>query len=261
MEFLRDRGEYSNRKFASEVGFKSSSFLRMVIQGTRTLNHENIEKLIQAFQLDKREAEFFQLLVQFDQAENPKAADEVYRRILQNEAFRRVRQMAQAEYDFFSSWHMIAILEAVSTSFGQFSEVHMAETVGIDIKELKRTLKLLKDLKLIDYQHNRWVRLDRQIETPLDVQGLNVRNFHREMAKRAIEMLDQVPSEERTFAGMTINLSPEGYLDFRKRIFEFLRECNAIYSEQEKSDVVYQVNVQLFPLLKVIQAPKSTSQD
>lgn len=251
IEYLRSKGEYSNRKFASEVGFKSPSFLRMIIQGERNLSRENLEKLSKAFQLDPKENEFFELLVEFDQAPDMKSADLVYKRILSNEAFRKVRRMAQAEYDFFSNWHLMAILEGINSDFGQLPESRMAEIVGLSLEEVKKNLEILRSLELIELKNGRWVRKDRQLETALDIQSLNIRNFHRQMAMKAIEVMDTMSSDERTFAAMTINLSEEGYQDFRKRIFDFLRDSNAIYSESDKSDVVYQLNIQLFPLIKL----------
>jgi len=251
IEYLRQRNEYSNRKFAAEVGFGSPSFVRMVIGGKRNLSRENTEKLIKAFSLSEKEADFFELLVDFDQASDMKAADLAYKKILGNEVFRKVRKMAQAEYDFFSNWEVIAILEGLHTDFGQLPAAQMAEIVGISEAELAKHLEVLKNLEMIEHKNGRWVKKDRQLETPLDIQSLNVRNFHRQMGNRAVEVIDKLKTSERTFAAMTINLSEEGYQDFRKRIFDFLRDSNAIYSESEKSDTVYQLNIQLFPLLSL----------
>jgi len=251
IEYLRLRNEYSNRKFAAEVGFGSPSFVRMVIGAKRNLSRENTEKLAKAFNLDEKETHFFELLVDFDQASDMKAADLAYKKILGNEAFRKVRKMAQAEYDFFSNWEVIAILEGLHTDFGQLPASQMAEIVGITEAELEKHLTVLKNLEMIEYKNARWIKKDRQLETPLDIQSLNVRNFHRQMGNRALEVIDKLKTSERTFAAMTINLSEEGYQDFRKRIFDFLRESNGIYSESEKSDTVYQLNIQLFPLLSL----------
>ncbi len=251
IEYLRSRNEYSNRKFAAEVGFGSPSFLRMVIGGQRNLSRENTEKLCRAFNLDEKESEFFEQLVEFDQASDMKVADLAYKKILSNEHFRKVRRMAQAEYEFFSHWEVIAILEGIHTDFGQLTVDQMAEIVGISPSEIERHLKVLQSLGLIDFQNGRWIKKERQLETPLDIQSLTIRNFHRQMGLKAMEVIDRMSSTQRTFAGMTINLSEAGYQDFRKKIFEFLRESNAVYSESEKSDTVYQLNIQLFPLLSL----------
>lgn len=259
VEFMRARNEYSNRKFAAEVGFGSPSYLRMVIGGQRHLSRENSEKLSKAFGLDEKEAEFFELLVEFDQASDLKAQDLAYKKILGNEVFRKVRKMAQAEYEFFSNWQVVAIFEGLSTDFGQLPASRMAEMLEISVQDLEHHLSVLKRLGLIDFTNGRWVKKDRQLETPLDIQSLNVRNFHRQMGLKAMDVIDRLASTERTFAGMTINLSEQGYQDFRKRIFDFLRDSNAVYSESEKSDTVFQLNIQLFPLLRL--KPFGVSED
>lgn len=251
VEYLRARNLYSNRKFAQEVGFKSASYLRMVIQRERNLNREAIEKLITAFEMSSQEAEFFRLLVEFDQSKDLKEADGLYKKILANEAYRSVREIAQAEYDFFSNWYMIAVLEAINTPFGELPNDKMAAIIGIEEEKIEKSIELLLKLEMIERKGNRWVKVDRQVQTPIDIQSLNVRNFHREMAKRALFAVDQLPPSERTFAAMTITLSREGYEDFRNRVYEFMKDSNAIYSEIEKSDTVYQLNLQLFPLVSL----------
>src|SRR5688572_30102358 len=59
----------SFRQFARLAGFNSPSFLKMVIDGKRNLSNESIGKVASALRFNKEEAEFFNHLVLFNQAE------------------------------------------------------------------------------------------------------------------------------------------------------------------------------------------------
>ena len=65
VEFARANRRYSVRRFAQQVGFKSSGFLNMVISGRRNLTGGSAKKVATGFHLNIRESDFFFSLIQF----------------------------------------------------------------------------------------------------------------------------------------------------------------------------------------------------
>lgn len=72
---LRSRGKYSERKFAAFVGFKSFSFMRMVIAGQRRPSRLSIERIAHGLGLSPDERRYLLLLWHFDQAQTTKERD------------------------------------------------------------------------------------------------------------------------------------------------------------------------------------------
>ena len=61
---------FSYRYIAKKVGFSSAGFLANIIQGKRNISPEYIFGFAKLFKLKKTETEYFELLVNFDQARN-----------------------------------------------------------------------------------------------------------------------------------------------------------------------------------------------
>ena len=79
------------RNFAPEIsaGFNSHSNLRslrsvsrVLIKGEKNLTSESAKRIANAFNLKKREIDFFLYLVDFTQAKTSKKKDEVYQQML-----------------------------------------------------------------------------------------------------------------------------------------------------------------------------------
>lgn len=67
-ELKRRNPRFSYRVFNRLAGIKSSSFLKLVMEGKRNLAEEGIAKVIRGFRLVEAEARHFELLVRFNQA-------------------------------------------------------------------------------------------------------------------------------------------------------------------------------------------------
>ena len=93
--YLKDRYEAmqrsntkcSARGFARKAGFSNPGFFNDVIKGRRTLSEDSCVKLAKVFDLEEREAEYFDLLVAYDREKKDPVRQELYRKIL----FRRNR--------------------------------------------------------------------------------------------------------------------------------------------------------------------------
>lgn len=251
IDYLRSVGEFSNRKFAQKVGFKSHSHLRLIMNGQRNMSMPTVQKLVKAIGLTKLESKFFQALVSFNQAEDFAIKDELYRELLDFQKFRDVRRTAEAEYKYFSNWYIVAILEAIGTMWSHASPKQMAEDLGVPVSEVEKSLELLEKLGLAKNENGKWQRVDVSLETPSETGNLNIRNYHQEMGLKAIESLDEVAKEERFHTSLTIGLSEQRYQELRKELADLPRKLSAKYSGDRGARGVYQINFQLFPLIKI----------
>ncbi len=72
---------FSHRMFALKAGFKSSGFLKLVIDGKRNLTEDSIFKIAKAFELRENEYEYFKSLVYFNQSEEIEIKNFYYRKM------------------------------------------------------------------------------------------------------------------------------------------------------------------------------------
>jgi uncharacterized protein (TIGR02147 family) len=75
-----------------------------------------------------------------------------------------------------------------------------------------------------------------------------VTNFHRQMLERASDSIETVKAIHRDLAALTVCVSPDTSAIVKDRIHRFREELTQICDADSKGSVVYQLNIQWFPL-------------
>jgi uncharacterized protein (TIGR02147 family) len=250
---------FSYRYFSQKAGFRSPNFLKLVIEGTRNLSPESIERFTRALKLKKKEAEFFRILVHLNQARTIGEKKLYAEQLMQFRSFRFIHPLRQDQYRYYTDWFNIPIREL--TSLPEFSEdpawIAKSLVPPISPQQAQRALDLLFQLGLLKRdQAGRIVQSDAFVSTGDEVTSTSIANYHREMIQKGSEALDRFPGRDRDISSVTMALSEEGFREIKSLIQKFRKELLAIANQEKGPEGVYQVNFQLFPLAK--QAKKET---
>ena len=73
------------------------------------------------------------------------------------------------------------------------------------------------------------------------------RDLQRQMGEFAIQSLD-LPISERVMSGYTLGLTRRAYERIKKETEDYYRRVVAIATEEDDTERVYRLNVQLFPM-------------
>ncbi len=249
VSFLRSQGQYSVRKFATKVGFGSSSYLQMVINGKRNLGEKFQLSIAMAFQLNKEETAFFMALTAFNDTKDLDKKDEFYQKMMKSKNFSIQKRPQKNQYQLFSDWRMVALYESVNTPLMSLAAEQMAERLEMTPTELQNSLKALAELNLISKENGTWVRTGVAIDTEPFLQPLLMRNFHRQMIQKSLKSIDQ-RATERSLGALTLPLSEKTYQHIERRLTELRKEISVMYAEDPNPDHVYQLNIQFFPLVR-----------
>lgn len=246
--YLRAHRLYSARSFALKAGFKSPSYLKMIIDGERNLGPESLRRLGIVLDLRKEENEFFQKLVLFNQTDDFNLKNDAYEDLMGFKKFRKLRELENAQYEFYSKWFMPILFEAVGhTELPRKADL-VAKALGISLRDLDQGLETLAQMDLIERRGKSWAKKNSAIQTNPDTESLNVRNFHRQMIHLAMDRLDGIPPDQRDLQGLTLALGEKDFKELRKLVYDFLRRLNQKYTESENATKVYQLSLQLFPV-------------
>jgi len=249
--YLKKEKLFTARQFAKQVGFGSPSYLKALIDKKRSLLPKTARQVGRRLGLTREEADFFEGLVYYNDAKNPGEKDEAYKRLLKFKRYGVSQKATKATLEYFSNWYLVAILEGLGTSWVKSSLSKMAEDLGLTKLQVAEALKTVETLDLIEKKKEGWVRKDRILETPREIQELGVREFHREMIKRAAKAVDELESTQRYLGGITVALNDEGFAEFKSRLFDMQVELGEKYAHCESPKAVFQLNLQLFPLFKI----------
>jgi uncharacterized protein (TIGR02147 family) len=68
------------------------------------------------------------------------------------------------------------------------------------------------------------------------------------MGEIALETIEGVPQDERNFSGLTLGVTRDAYEEIVREIAEFRKRVIAIATREDKTDEVYRMNIQFFPM-------------
>lgn len=251
IELLRAHDLYSTRKFAALVGFKSSTYMKRILDGKRKLSDSSLVRIADGFRLNKIESAFLKRLVDFNHAGSPEEKDQRFQDLLKFKRFQRLRRLETSQYEYYSRWYTSALFVALGTDWNKKSTSQMAAALGISVEEVAEGLQILQQLNLVYRDGSHYRAKDMVLESSAETNSMNVRNFHREMLKKGLTSLDRYPTTERDVQALTIALSKKNYQLFKERITKFRQELALLFTDEPDPEVLYQLHFLFFPLLNL----------
>jgi len=247
----RDNPRFSYRGFARRAGQKSPSLLHHVIDGKRNLTPATTEAFAKAMKLKVAEAAFFGYLVQLDQAKTSSERNKAWVLISATRHFRESRYIEGEGFEYLSHWYYPAIREiAYRPDFEATAEWVAANLrPTISVTKARRALEALVSMQLLVEEDGVTRPAEASVVTPHEVAGLAVHNYHQGMLERAAEAIDGFEPEERHFGGVTVAVPQSLVARLKDEVAAFQeRLLDLCDNAEESADVVYQMNLQLFPL-------------
>jgi uncharacterized protein (TIGR02147 family) len=236
-----------------KVGFTSKGFVTQIIQRKSNIPESKIRLFALALGLKKKEAEFFETLVRFDQAKTHRSKNEHFKE-LTSRFKKRIQHIGPDKYDFYSAWYYSAIraLLAYYPFNGDYKELGLQLHPAITPGQAKKAVELLERLSLIVRKEDGFYHLTDRILTagdPADPTALV--NFQQATMELAKEALERFPKKNRESSTLTLGLSEEGYRAAVDKIATLRRELLDIARFDRQIDRVIQVNLHAFPLTKI----------
>jgi uncharacterized protein (TIGR02147 family) len=249
----RKNPAFSYRYFALKAKVNSSGLLKNVIDGKRGLGRGLIVRCAEAMKLKKKESEYFECLVDFNEARTVEEKRIFFERLL---ALRKpdVHQVQASQFEFYSKWYYSAIRELIGiVPFrGDYAALARGLDPAIRPEQAEKAVRLLKELQLIvkDPQ-GRYRQAQPLITTGPEVESVSVAQYQIASMDLAKEAIDRHEASVRDMSTLTLSLSAEGFAVLKEEIVSFRKKLLALERNFEAPDRVYQLNMQFFPLTKL----------
>jgi uncharacterized protein (TIGR02147 family) len=248
----RTRPSFSFRLFSKLAGLRSPNFLKLVIDGERNLGADSVARFTKALGLGAADGEFFADMVAFGQAQTLAEKNRAFERIAASRRFRAARRIDGELFAYLSHWYNPAIRELAARDDFQEEPRWIAAQLRpkISATEAAEAMKLLLSLGLLvrDTTSGRVMRGEPTLTTEHEVRSLGAAAFHRQMLERAAQSIETVPRELRDLAALTVCVSAETAAIVKQRIHQFREALTELCDADTRGNVVYQLNVQWFPL-------------
>lgn len=245
----RGRG-FSYRVFSRWAGLRSPNYLKLVIDGDRSLTQEMAKRFAKACGLKSDAAEFFVDLVAFNQAKTGAARTKHYKKLTGFKKYRDAHQLELAQERYHSKWYLPAIRELAARA--DFSEdpkwIAARIRPAITTAQAKRAVATLLELGLLARDEGSVVQSEPLVSTGPETTSVHVMAYHRVMLERASASMDEFAREERDISSLTLCLGVDGLSRIKQRLQRFRRELLELSALEDDPRQVVQINLQLFPL-------------
>ncbi len=261
-EFLKDSykslkeqdKKYSFRFFSKLAGFKSSSVLKMIMDGQRNMGSRCIDQFAQALKLNPEETSFFRILVQFNQAKTVDEKQSYAQALMHFNDFKKTHPLTESQYNFYALWYMPVIWELAGIPGFQDDPEWIAKQIlpNISTSQAKKALAELVQLGLlVSSKKGNLVKTQAILRTTDEVASSAIAQWHREMLKRAAESIDLISREKRDISSITCSMSLPTAKKIKEKIQKFRKELMEIASQDPSPKMVYQLNFQFFPQAEI----------
>jgi uncharacterized protein (TIGR02147 family) len=208
--------------------------------------------LLYAILKGKRKAQYFDFLVQFNQAKDMEEKNHYF---LQLSQFRgsRAKILSESQYKFFSNWYYPVIWNYFELNQTQTNPVEIAKKIhpSVTANQVEEAIKLLLGLKLIKKLANGYAVTDKHIATEPEFRGFLAKHYNLQFIQMAANMLDSVAPEYRQYNTLVFSTSERGFEAIKERIVSFQEELKEIIDRESETDRICTLSMQLYPNTKM----------
>ena len=251
---------FSWHAFAQKAGFSSDVYLKYVCEGKKNLSIASAGSVATAMGLVGFEYDYFILMVSYAHAKSNEAKKAAFEERCALANAHKVRVLGDEEFKYFKSWKNSVIRElAPHMSGAKPLEIAHACKPKISAAEVSETLDFLVKAKLLKKDKSgNYQQTDKAIKmAPVEAVPLAARDLQRQMGEFALKSID-LPIAERMMSGYTLGLTRRAYERIKKETEDYYRRVVAIATEEDETEQVYRLNVQLFPMSEHLKNKNET---
>jgi len=239
----RSKGQrMSLRAFTARVlpALSSSGLLPAVLKGKKNLGPKLRTKLAQALQLKPRETQFFELLVQFNQADDLGEKNQFF---VQLSRFRqsKAKIISEGQYLFFSRWYYPVVFNYFGMNEKQNNPMEIAMSIYPPLApaQVEEAIRLLLKLGMIKKLANGYAVTENHMATESEFQGLVAAQYNHQFLQLATESLHHVAPKFRQFNTIVFSSSRETIGLIMDRMTALKEEVQEILGKDPKSECIY----------------------
>jgi uncharacterized protein (TIGR02147 family) len=242
--------KFSHRYITAQVKASSAGWFSDIVNGRTNLSGNHLLGLIKLFGLSDAAAEYFELLVRYDQAGSMDEKNQLYRKLI---TIRGVKPelIGMHRFEFYSAWYHSVIRELlfIHPFKGDYAALAKRLNPPITVAEARKSIQLLLDLGFIEKGPGGIMKpTDSVLKKDPAFKSMHLHNFLKENIRLGTESLESFQKEERDISAMTLCLSKTGFEKAREEIRALRNRLLALTDADSDPEKVYQCNFHMFPV-------------
>ncbi len=245
--------KFSYRFIAQRAGFKSAGFFYQIVQGKTNISMQSALGLAAVFKLKSAEVEYFENLVQFNQAKTQSDKQHFFRKIAAVKKGHS-KTLDERHHEIFTHWYYFAVREllAIQKFKGDYKKLAEALIPPITAAEAREAVKVLQHLGLVRITPaGEFERLDEIISTGDFWSSVAITKFQMDTTELALQSFERVPPELRNHSTLTLSISKGEYLQIKEELGKLRKRLLELAKGAIHPDRVYQINLNVFPITQI----------
>jgi uncharacterized protein (TIGR02147 family) len=249
---------FSYRYFAKKAGINSIGLYKDVVEGRQNLGRALIYKFSVALGHSKKESEFFENMVFFNEADTVDERTRFFERMMGCQKT-RAKVVDSTKFEYYQKWYYSAVRALVS--MGTFSDEEQDyKTIAgilnprIRPDEAKKALHVLERLGFIKKNENGFFVITDPVITTgalspdTNVSMLNVVNFQKEVMTLANESIDRFGTDQINLSTLTLGISEATMKAIKEELAAVRNKIASLAEKENSANRIYQLNMQFFPM-------------
>jgi uncharacterized protein (TIGR02147 family) len=257
-EQKRRKKSFSYRYFARKAGINSVGLYKDVVEGRQNLGRALIFKFSAAIGHSRKEAEYFENMVYFNEAKSAEERMMFFERMVAGQGS-RAAIVETSKYEYYHTWYYSAVRALLSCRKFRNDPADLkviAKTLNPPIRpdQAKKAVTVLEKLGFIARDGQGYYTLvdstitSGTVKPDRNVAALNVVNFQKEMMKLAAGAFDRFTSERLNMSTLTLAISEETMKEIKEDCAALRNKIARLAEKDAAADRIYQMNIQLFPM-------------
>lgn len=244
---------YTKSRMSQLLGLPNSrSYMTDILKGKK-LSITFVERFIQLFAFKQDEANYFRILVKYNQAENSNERELLFEQLIALNKTPKKYLYEQA-YHYYKEWYNSAIRAILNVyDFDGKNYSALAKTLfpPITATQAKNAVKLLLQLNLLEKNENGFFKpTSSSISTEEYVRSEMVKNYQIKCLECAKDVIvsNGPPGVVTT---NTISISERGRQRIEMQIERFRSQVRSlVHNDKDRAETVYHMDILFFPMMK-----------
>jgi uncharacterized protein (TIGR02147 family) len=240
---------YSYARFAKDAGIASPNYLKLVMDGERSLSTDQIHRFARAISLYGLELDFFETLVHLNQSDSPES-QYYYSKRLQDFRTQISKSAVRLNANQIGvEWYFPALalyLDQRPVEKTEFSKI--APKLGVTEFQLNAMTSQLLQRDFLSIKENTYhMNFSSGVFVDKNSNSFAQKNFQQSQLEQSLRVFKESYGRHTKFISHTFTISSDSFDAWTAKVYAFLQTL-ARASEEESADQVLQLNVQMFSI-------------
>lgn len=254
-EQRKDGRKVSFELLARQLGLRSKGHAyRIFHDESMPLTSRTMVHLVDVLGIKGAERDYFEAMVGFNRSSTLEERKTYLEKMGKISGRSKASALSTSACSYFSEWYLPVLREAVCMP--GFREDYKAFgkrfCPSISEAQVRKGVELLKELQLISpLARGGYQSCEKFVHAGADIQPVLLATFQQSMIRLASEALDTIPPQEREISTLTFSLPAAAFPQIKQALRRMQNDlAQQVLDEKAPGNVVYQFNLQCFPLYR-----------